>query len=748
MTSRAPHLGGGKIRYRAGLVVAAFEGSLETVPITIVAGLVAFAPLGKAGSGVGIAAGFVAALVAGALVGSLADRRGLVATPSLALALMTSAVLATLARRGMLQKTDDVGAAIALSMLLCGACGLLMAALAVLGIGRLVPLVPYPVLSGLRNGTAILLVLEQAPEAVGMRADGLAVVHPAACIVAAATVAAMLVRIRGVRLLPPIVMGLVAGTAVYHAVALLPGGELLAGPEMGPMLPRLFVPRDIAAAFAALPAFPSMSLIGVLLPAILSMTALAALETIACASALQSETGERSNGRRDLLAVALANVVGGALGALPASGNLETTIGIVESTVKRSRLAALLRSVFILGIALLAMPFLALVPRSVLAGVVIVAAVHVADLSIVRMVAVASRAGLRHRAEGIGNLLVVISVAAVAVAFGLIAAVIIGVVLSLVVFTAAMARSPVRRRYASPLGRSRTRRGEHETQALLAHGAAIEVIELQGAIFFGSADHIAGEIEAVLAGGARFVILDFGRVHRVDLSGARSLLGTCERLWREDRWLALAGLRPGQPVWDYFSDLGYDTRLPRDRVFGTLEDAIDGAEVALLRARAADTAPNRVPTGAEALASLRIPPSVVPVLLPHMTEVEFAAGSMIIEAGDASREMFVLLAGRVEVWLPVRPMGRRASLPEHRSTRIATLAPGTLFGEMALLSNAPRAASVVAQTPVRCLRLDLADLEVLRSEHPDASWHLLTAIALQIELNLRLTNAALESYEE
>ena len=67
---------------------------------------------------------------------------------------------------------------------------------------------------------------------------------------------------------------------------------------------------------------------------------------------------------------------------------------------------------------------------------------------------------------------------------------------------------------------------------------------------------------------------------------------------------------------------------------------------------------------------------------------------------------------------------------------------------MALLSNAPRSADLVARGAVRCLRLDPDGLAALRIDAPDSAWFLLKAIALQIELNLRLANAAIASYEE
>lgn len=66
---------------------------------------------------------------------------------------------------------------------------------------------------------------------------------------------------------------------------------------------------------------------------------------------------------------------------------------------------------------------------------------------------------------------------------------------------------------------------------------------------------------------------------------------------------------------------------------------------------------------------------------------------------------YVLLAGEVEV--------RRNGEP------VATLPPGQIFGEIALLEHSLRSASVVAASPITVLRLDAASLQKIADDHPD-----------------------------
>ena len=79
-------------------------------------------------------------------------------------------------------------------------------------------------------------------------------------------------------------------------------------------------------------------------------------------------------------------------------------------------------------------------------------------------------------------------------------------------------------------------------------------------------------------------------------------------------------------------------------------------------------------------------------------------GERLIRAGDEAHEVFFISAGHVEV--SVR--GRKI-----------TLGPGDFFGEMALLSGAPRSADVTAIDYCQFLTLDEKDFQLFVSKHPE-----------------------------
>jgi CRP/FNR family transcriptional regulator, cyclic AMP receptor protein len=86
-------------------------------------------------------------------------------------------------------------------------------------------------------------------------------------------------------------------------------------------------------------------------------------------------------------------------------------------------------------------------------------------------------------------------------------------------------------------------------------------------------------------------------------------------------------------------------------------------------------------------------------------ELDLPPAKVLIREGERGREFFVLAEGDVEV----RMEGRV----------IATLHEGSFFGEMALVSSAPRNATVTAKTPVKVLVVTERAFSRLLRESPE-----------------------------
>lgn len=112
--------------------------------------------------------------------------------------------------------------------------------------------------------------------------------------------------------------------------------------------------------------------------------------------------------------------------------------------------------------------------------------------------------------------------------------------------------------------------------------------------------------------------------------------------------------------------------------------------------------------------------------------LDFTRDQVIFSMNEAPDGLYLVARGRVKVCVPTAT-GKEIIL--------ATLGPGEVFGEMALLDDAPRSASVVAQLPTTAYRLRRSDFSRLLEEHPSIARKLL----VELTRRLRRANAQVES---
>jgi CRP-like cAMP-binding protein len=107
----------------------------------------------------------------------------------------------------------------------------------------------------------------------------------------------------------------------------------------------------------------------------------------------------------------------------------------------------------------------------------------------------------------------------------------------------------------------------------------------------------------------------------------------------------------------------------------------------------------------------------------HTTEVEAPADTVLVQEGETADTFYVLLNGEASV---------RKKGTAKRSRRVATLGPGSYFGELALLDPAPRNATVAATTPVTLAAISARVFRTLLREVPAMNEKLLTGLARRL----------------
>jgi anti-anti-sigma regulatory factor len=323
-----------------------------------------------------------------------------------------------------------------------------------------------------------------------------------------------------------------------------------------------------------------------------------------------------------------------------------------------------------------------------------------------------------------------LTVAGIAILASVAVAVVAGVAIAVLSFLVNMSHSVVRRVTTGEAMRSRRSRDTEQMALLAREGRRIAVIELEGVIFFGTADDLLMRVDQCLREGTTHIIVDLGRVNDVDTTGAQILIQIHERVRARGGTFVVSHAAPGQPQRDFLDDTGVVAQLGEPLFTPDIDHALEIAEDALLKAEGA------VPTDrAEiALESLhpfdQLGPGELAIVQPLLGRREFGPGEFVFREGDPGDDLYVIARGTASV--------RRAEGP--RSTRLVTFGAGTVFGEMALLDARPRSASVQADGPLVCYVMPRSAFDEVVARHHAIALKLMRSLAQELGRRLRLTN--------
>ncbi|MBL7495969.1 SulP family inorganic anion transporter [Frankia sp. CNm7] len=377
------------------------------------------------------------------------------------------------------------------------AVGVLMFALGLVGVARLIRFVPRTVMIGFVNGLAILIFLAQMPHVFGdawvvypLVAGGLAVLLTLPRLTKA--VPAPLVAVALLTLL----------TAVFDLDAPTVGdeGELPTGLPL-PGLPH--VPM-------------TWETVRILLPYVLALTAVGLLETLLTAQIVDRMTDSGHDPNRETWGLGAANVVSGFFGGMGGCAMIGQTILNVSSG-GRGRLSTFAAGGFLLLLVLPLRSVVGVIPMAALAAVMIVVSMMTFEWSSVRP------ATLR-RMPVSETLVMVATVAVVVPTHNLAYGVLVGVILSALLFTRKAARLA-------------------NVTSVLDPDGGVRIYAVRGPLFFASTNDLVTAFD--YAHDPPRVVIDLSEADVLDSAAAAAVDNVLQRYAERGRAAEITGLDHG-----------------------------------------------------------------------------------------------------------------------------------------------------------------------------------------------------------
>ena len=731
--SRAPLL---RVAAARTDIVAGLASSTVAIPLAMAFGMFAFVTLGDEYFAYGAMAGLVSAVIAGFVCVLLGDRSTRVYAPRITTTFFLGLLLYSLLHRATtVDGEPDVAATLLVFFAIVLLGGLFQALFGLLRLGTLIKFAPHPVMAGFQNMAAVLLFLVQLGNVLGFEHNirftrvfgAIGEARPLSAVVAALTFAAMWNARRITTKVPPVLVGLGCGIVAYYAIVLSGFGGML-GPIIGAPTASAAM-RTVLVDFSGLPmAVPLEHSLSVILPSALALAIIASIDALLCAK-LTSQPGElRGGDDRLLIRLGIANAVSAGFGGITSGINIGPSL-TNRAFGGRSWLSVIVNALAVLAAATLLFPILAYMPRAVLSAVIMVIAIQHIDPWTRQLAARSIRPGTPQRGDVALDLGVSVFVSLLSIAINVVLAVFIGIVLAVLLFVIRMSRSNIRRLYRCDAVRSRRYRDPAEMELLHVQGKSVLVIELQGALFFGSAERLAQIVDRETIRGTAALLLDLRRVTEIDSTGGRILSDIDAALGARGVKLGLV-LSGRTETAARLADI-----FRRDRFFPDIDRAIEWAEDDLLR---------EVGTGSSRELLLdRVPllrdfeADQVERLRGWLEPVAWPAGHVIFRHGDPGSSLYLVTRGRASVHL----------LHDDGDIRLVTFAPGAVFGELAILDRGPRSATITADEDLAGFGLSEASFAMLCQKQPDIAIKLLSALGRELSVRIRYANMTILQLE-
>jgi SulP family sulfate permease len=713
---------------------------LVALPSAIAFGLIIYAPLGPTFSGRAALGGIMGTIAVGLVAPLFGGTKKLVSAPCAPAAAVLALFITELLQKGSIP-VDAIPLYIPIVSLLAG---LVQITAGKLGGGKFIKYIPYPVVAGYLSGVGVLIFLGQLPQFLGLPKNvGLTagIVSPAlwrweSIVVASVTIGMMFLAPKFIKIIPATILSLTSGIITYFIISstnpslrMIDHNPFIIGPINASI-------SDVFSIFVT--QWTSLGRINVsefsafLFP-VFTLAVILSIDTLKTCVVLDALTLSRHDSNRELIGQGLGNFASAIVCGIPGAGTMGATMVNLNSGAK-TRMSGAFVGITALLVLLIFGNFIAWIPFSALAGILIVVAVRMVDRK--------SFALLKHKATWF-DFSVILAVVVSAVIFSLITAAGLGVALAIILFLREQIRaSVIRRKVFGNQIFSKKVRVSSELLILESKGSNTIVLELQGQLFFGTTDQLFTELEPFLSE-CKYVLLDMRRVQSVDYTAANMLKQILTRIKKRNGHLIFTSvplnLPTGQNVKEYLETLGL-TETENLKFFSELDSALEWVEDENL------TEENALVSDRTKLIDLqeielfsKFSPEALKALSGCLVESKYKQGDLIFEAGAESDEIYFVKRGTVRIVLPL------AGGAEYH---IATFTRGGFFGDMAFLDRGKRSANAVSVHDASIYILSREKFNELSKEYPEIAGKFFERLAYVIAHRLRQSDKELKSLQE
>lgn len=427
--------------------------------------------------------------------------------------------------------------------------GIIMIIMGAAKLGSLIEVVPYPVTVGFTSGIAVIIATFQIKDFFGLNVepvDGHYLEQVGAIMraVPTATLADFLIGMLTLTVLlvwprlrskvPGHLIAVLAGSVAAWAgskispdfVAATIGSRFhyevngVNGGGIPPFLPSLNWPWNLPGADGT-PVGLSWKMLHDLFPSAIAIAVLGAITSLLCSVIADGLSGCKHDSNDELIGQGIGNIVAPFFGGIPATAAIARTATNIKAG-GRTPLAAIVHSLFVLLAILLITPLLSYIPMASMAALLFIVAWNMSEVKhFIRTIRIAPR-------SDVAVLLICLSLT---VFFDMAIAVGVGMSLAAILFI------------QNTISLTTTKKMEREHHGLGELPASVAVYDINGPLFFGSAQKAMKNIAAV-SPDVRVVILEMSKVNIIDMSAMVAMESISQTLERNGIGLVVSGLQP------------------------------------------------------------------------------------------------------------------------------------------------------------------------------------------------------------